>query len=768
MEQPQKERDVDYSPWLAAILVVARHYRLEISEENVRIAANLGKAEPVENVVRSMARQAGLVAKFTDFDPSMLSPWRLPLLVQLQGGQVGVVETTDGEGQLSVAFSGDRGASSRVKAASLMRHIASVVVLRPASNVADARVDDYIKPQEKHWFRSIILRDLKPYGHVMIATTVANMLALAGILFSKQVYDRVIPAESIPTLYVLFSGVIIAILFDFVMRVNRIRITDLLGKRADIRVSDLVFGHAVRLRNSARPKSTGAFISQIRELERVRELVTSTTILAMADMPFFFLFLAFMWYIAGPLALVPLTALLALILPGLLAQSKLARLAGESIRESSLRNAMLVETVQGIEDIKALQAEQRFQQQWNHYNAVTAESNLQLRGLIGRLVTWTHNVQSSVFAIIVLFGAPMVMAGDMTTGSLVAASILGSRMMAPMSQITQVLSRWQQARYALKGLDQIMQLPVDHPQDSRRVHLGSIGGNYQLRDASFKYGSECRLPALTVSALDIRAGEKIAILGRNGAGKSTMLQALSGYLEASSGEITLEGISLQHIDPADTRRDVGLLTQNATLFHGTLRENVTLGAPGATDREIIAALDMSSALEFVQKLPKGLDHVILEGGLGLSGGQRQSLLLARLFIRNPQVALLDEPTASLDDLTEKRFINKLQRWAVGRTLILATHRSSTLQLVDRILVVENGRLVLDEPKSIALKKLAEAKVSEANPSGATPGTATGTIKSSAQDTAVASARSKGKVQSQAAQTRLAGKEMTAGKERIDR
>ena len=710
-ESTTRKPVADYAQWLSAIVTVGKFYRLEFSEENVRIASHWGGYEPSESVVRGMARQAGLVAKFSDFDESMLSPWRLPLVVQLRGGQVGVIETSDGSGLLSVSFSGDSGAASQVKADTFTRHIESVVVLRPAHNVADARVDDYVKPQQKHWFRSIILRDLKPYGHVMVATTVANILALSGILFAKQVYDRVIPAESTPTLYVLFSGVMIAVLFDFVMRINRIRVTDLLGKRADIRVSDLVYGHAVRLRNSARPKSTGAFISQIRELERVREMVTSTTILAMADMPFFFLFLFFMWYIAGPLALVPLAALAALIIPGLLAQRKLARLAGESIRESSLRNAMLVETVQGMEDIKALQAEQRFQQQWNHYNAVTAESNLRLRGLIGRLVTWTHNVQSSVFALIVLFGAPMVMAGDMTTGSLVAASILGSRMMAPMSQITQVLSRWQQAKYALKGVDQLMQLPVDHPEGSRRVHLSSIGGNYQLRKAAFKYGSECGIPALEVESLNIKSGENIAILGRNGAGKSTLLQALSGFMEASEGEITLDGVSLEHIDPADTRRDIGLLTQNANLFHGTLRENVTLGAPGATDREIIAALDMSGAFEFVRKLPKGLDHLILEGGLGLSGGQRQSLMLARLFIRNPQVVLLDEPTASLDDITEKRFIGKLQRWAVGRTLILATHRSSTLQLVDRILVVDNGRLILDEPKAIALQKLASSRES---------------------------------------------------------
>ncbi|WP_231756876.1 type I secretion system permease/ATPase [Microbulbifer elongatus] len=700
--------NTDYSPWLAAVLSVAKYYRLDFSAENVRIAGNWSGEETTESVIRSMARQAGLVVRFTTFNSSMLSPWRLPLVVQLKGGQVGVIEAIDGDGKVALAFSGDEGANTSVDAEILKKEVTSVVVLRPSSNVADVRVDDYIKPQEKHWFRSIILRDLKPYGHVVIATTAANILALAGILFSKQVYDRVIPAESMPTLYVLFIGVVIAIVFTFLLQVTRIKITDLLGKRADIRVSDLVYGHAVRLRNSAKPKSTGVFISQIKELERVREMVTSTTILALADFPFFFLFLFVMWYVAGPLALVPLGALVLLVIPGLLAQKKLSSLVAEANRESALRNAMLVETIQGMEDIKALQAEQRFQQQWNHYNAVTSEASLKLRNLIGRLTTWTQNIQTSVFAVVVLIGAPMVMAGDLTTGSLVAASILGSRMMAPMSQITQVLSRWQQAKYALKGLDQIMQLPVDHPQGSKRVHIPNIAGNFTLTQAVFKYSADCALPALTVSKLHIRAGEKIAVLGRNGAGKSTLLQGLSGILEANQGEITLENVSLAHIDPADTRRDIGLLTQNSSLFHGTLRENITLGAPGATDREIVAALDMSGALEFVRKLSKGLDHMVLEGGLGMSGGQRQSLLLARLFIRDPSVVLLDEPTASLDDMTEKRFIRKLQKWAHGRTLIVATHRSSTLQLADRILVVENGELVLDAPKEDALSRLAQA------------------------------------------------------------
>lgn len=699
-----------YEGWIEAMLMVAKYYRLEYSQENVRLTAAWGHEKPIGEVLRSIARQLGMTLKTSQLKTRELTPWRLPLVVQFQDGQVGVVETIDNTGNLGVIYSGDQGVQSSLKRDELVEKVAVAVILRPAKSIPDARVDDYIKPYEKNWLRKIILRDLKPYGHVMLASLIANTLALAGIIFSRQVYDRVIPAESMPTLYVLFSGVLLALLFDFILRRSRVRITDLLGKRADMRASDRVFGHALRIKNTARPKSTGTFISQIRELEYVRELLTSTTVTAFADMPFFILFCFVFWYIAGSLVLVPIGAVILMVIPGLLMQRKLRSLANDSMRESSLRSAMLVETVQGMEDIKTLQAEPRFQNQWNHYNGVTADMNLRLRYVTNSLSVWSQTVQTGVFATVVFFGAPMVMAGDLTTGSLVAASILASRMMAPMTQITQVLSKWQQAKVATNSLNQIMERPVDNPDDAKRVHRPSILGNYDFRQATFKYAGEDRLPSLQVKQLSISAGERIAILGRNGAGKSTLLQAFSGLLEPQAGELLLDGVSLAHLDPADVRRDVGLLSQNSRLFHGTIRENLTLGAPNATDQALLDALEVSGANEFIRKLPDGLEHVILEGGMGLSGGQRQSLLLSRLIVREPTVILLDEPTASLDETTEKRFIRRLHTWLPGKTLVVATHRMSVLNLVERIIVVDSGHVVMDGSKEEILAKLSKKPV----------------------------------------------------------
>jgi len=492
-----------------------------------------------------------------DFTSSTLLQRQMPLVLQFDDGQVGVLQTVGDNDDLGIAYSGDGGLQSRITRQELVEHARKTLILRPLRAVRDARVDDYIKTYDKDWFTSIVLRDLRPYSYVMLASLVTSVLGLAGVLFSMQVYDRVIPAESMPTLYVLFGGVALALVFDLIMRMTRVRITDMLGKRADMRVSDLVFGHAIRLRNSVRPRSTGSFISQLKELEQVRDLITSSTATALADLPFFLLFLVIFWFIAGPLVAIPVVALFFMVVPGLLSQRKLARLANLSMRESSLRSAMLVETVQGLDDVKSLQAEQRFQQQWNQYNASCADANLKLRMLTNSLMSWSNTVQGSVFAVVVVFGAPMVMASDMTTGSLVAASILSSRMMAPMAQLTQILTRWQQAKVALQSLNRIMELPVDHAEGSKRVHLPVVRGDYVLNQAAFQYADDSPAPALVVADLKIRPGERIAVLGRNGAGKSTLLQALAGMMDLQAGSISLDGVALGQIDPADVRRDVG-------------------------------------------------------------------------------------------------------------------------------------------------------------------------------------------------------------------
>lgn len=690
------------SNWAHAISHVAAHYRVVCSPGTIQANAPWFKDKGLLSALTQLSRQAGLSFHLLSAPELAIAQWRLPVIVDLKNGQLAVIEHFDGEDTVDIYVIDNDRQTNRVALSELLPQIRFVAALRPLSALKDSRVDAYISRFSPDWLKQLVMQDWRPYGPVMFAAFLVNVLSLSGIIFSMQVYDRVIPAQSYPTLYVLASGVMLAVVFGFLLRVARGHIMDVLGKRADMRVSDRVFSHALRLRNSAVPRSTGSFISQLRELEQIREMITSSTISTIVDLPFFFMFIIVLAIIAPQLAWIAPVAAVLMVLPGILLQKKLAMLANQSAHESTLRNAVLVESVQGLEDIKLMQAENRFLQQWNSYIRITAESGLRTRQLSQGLISWGITIQSLVYAAVILFGAPLVIEGDMTTGAMVAASMLASRMIAPMANLCGVLARWQQVKAAKQGLDSIMQLPVETQRDESLVHQDIFHGHYLFENAQFRYHSDDQRIPLRITRLEIQQGERVAVLGRNGAGKSTLLQALAGGVDLVSGDVRLDNLSMTQIDMADLRRNIGFLSQNARLFYGTLRENLTLGAPHASDEAIFEVLEISGAGNFVKHLPKGLDHAIMEGGAGLSGGQRQSILLARMLLRSPNIVLLDEPTASLDDHTEREFIQRLGQWLGNRTLIVATHRVPMLELVERVLVLKEGQLVMDAPKAQAL------------------------------------------------------------------
>lgn len=699
-----------HQSWIAALAEAARHYHLTVPREAIRqFSAHLGPSAGDKDVMDAAARM-GLVLEYRAPDAKFPEFNKFPLIAELDDGSVILLTNLGsmGDAQFQMPMldpAGSAAPQNQMPMDALLPRIRRFGAARPAKSVPDARVDAYIRPFQPHWLRQILMQDIRFYANVLVASLLANFLAFGSVIFSMQVYDRVVPAQSFPTLYILFSGVMLALFFEFMLRRLRMTIIDVLGKRADLIMSDRIFGRALRIRSEARPKSTGTFISQLRDMEQVREMLTSTTVAAIADLPFFLLFLLLFWVIAGWLVLVPIGALLVLVVPGMLMQRRLQAYASEGMRESSLRNAMLVEAVQRIDDIKMLQAEAKFEQQWNMTNETTSQISLKLRQLTNILTVWTQSVQTGTFTVIILFGAPMVMKGDMTTGALVGASILGSRMLAPLAQLTQVFSRLQHAKVGIKSLNAIMQLPVDSPEQVQRIALPAPRGDYQLRGASYRYGDAMMPIVLSIRNLHIRSGEKIALLGRNGAGKSTLLQALSGLITPVAGEALLDDLAMQHIDPADIRHATGYVAQNSALFHGTIRDNLVIGAPRASDQDILAALTMVGADVFIRKLPNGLAYPVMEGGKGLSGGQIQALLLARMIIRQPKIALLDEPTAAMDEMAERQFIRHFRHWSANRTVVVATHRAKVLDMVDRIIMLQNGEIIMDDKKESAIERM---------------------------------------------------------------
>ncbi|MDR6349697.1 type I secretion system permease/ATPase [Pantoea sp. SORGH_AS_0659] len=695
---------------IAAMLRVAARFGKPADgstlRQQMRWFQHLAPTQQLERLARLLGLHLMLV-------PHSKLRWRqeiVPVLLLLENGSVALIEEVDSNGGVRywLSESGDVVRAGQLQDL-LMQADIQVGVVGVAARARDARIDEFVQPYQPHWFWHHFRGMKRRIAEISLASLVGNVLALAGILFSMQVYDRVIPAQSLPTLWVLFAGVVLAAAIEYLIRLMRTQVSDLMGKRIDLKISAMLFARAMNIRNEARPRSTGSFIAQLREIDQVRELLTSTTVNAAADLPFVLLFLLIMASIGGWLVLIPLLAIPLIVIPGLLVQIPMARLAQEGLRESALRQAVLVETLEGVEDIKALQAEPYFQRQWEQTHEVSASISNQQRLWGARLTGWSASVQQLTYAGMLVFGVYLVLDNQITTGTLVACSLLSSRTIAPLMQLTMVFSRWQHAKSAMKGLDELLKKPLDQPDHATLAHCPVLSGHYLLQNVHYRYEEESGNSVLNIPQLQITPGERVAILGKVGAGKSTLLKMLAGQARASQGKVLVDGVDLTCIDPVDLRRQLGWLSQDARLFFGTLRQNLLLGNPHASEQEMLQALRISGALALVQQDAASLDRIIHEGGRGLSGGQRQMVLLSRLILRQPQVVLLDEPTAAMDEQLEAQVIRQLAQWVTGRTLVLVTHRPALLRMVDRIIVMDNGRIVADGARDEILRHAASKK-----------------------------------------------------------
>lgn len=557
----------------------------------------------------------------------------------------------------------------------------------------DQRADDLVVPAKKHWFWSEVFREKRNLMEVAFAAAVANFLAIVTSLFAMQVYDRVVPNLAFATLWVLAAGVVLAVCLEVSLRLARGQLMDAVGQRLDLKLSSTIFSRALSIRMENRPKSTGSFSNQVREFDSVRDFFTSTTIGALSDIPFIFFFVALIALIGGPVVWVLLAAIPTIVIFGLLMQRPLAELSQRHMKEGAIRNGLLFEALSNPETVKSLGLENKFQHTWEGYSKILSQNSVRMRGLANLLSFGTTGVQQLVSVFVIVAGVYQIAQGNMTVGGLIACSILASRTVAPLAQLAAIFGRWQQMRSALRGIEAIMDAPVDRPDNRTFLHRPRLVGDYTLENVQFSH-DEVSNPAIDKISMRLEAGSGIAILGGNGSGKSTLLRMLAGLCHASEGRVLLDGADIKQIDVGDLRKNIGYLPQAPALFFGTLRENLLAGLAPVDDEVLLEALAFSGGANLVRNHPLGLDRQISEGGGGISGGQRQSVGLARIWLRDPRIVILDEPTSALDTTTEALVLSNMKPWLEKRTLILATHRRSLLNLTDSAFVLRDGQIVV--------------------------------------------------------------------------
>jgi ATP-binding cassette subfamily C protein LapB len=559
-----------------------------------------------------------------------------------------------------------------------------------------------------HWFWGQFGRFKRQLGEVALGSFVANLLAVAVALFSLQVYDRVIPHQSEATLWVLAAGAGLALLMEAFIKIARARLMDGAGRQIELSVLHVLMDRILGMRSDVKGQAPNQTFSAMREFGSVREFFTASTIGTIADIPFIFVFLFIVASIAGNVVWILVLGGILMVIPGFLMQKKMIRLTEETQGASAKSSRLLHETIFELDTLKTQRGEDRVMRVWSELNALSAMKSSEQRRLASTLTFWSQGVQQATYVAAVIMGAYLVFAGQFTVGSIIAVGILTGRTLSPLSQLAGTMARWGNVKSALDGLEGIAQVAQDAEEGRSYLRRDTLRGHYELRDLTFRY-EEDGAPTLDIKGLAILPGQRVAVLGVNGSGKSSLLKVLSGLYAPETGRALLDGTEMSQIEPRDMRRLVGYLGQDVRLFAGTLRDNLNLTMLERDDARLMQALEFAGLGPFVQAHHKGLDLEIKDNGGGLSIGQRQSIGWARLWLQDPKICLLDEPTAALDQTLEATLMSRLGTWMEGRTVVVATHRAPILALTTRTLVLQNGRMTIDGPKDQVLSHLASQR-----------------------------------------------------------
>ncbi|QXH34510.1 type I secretion system permease/ATPase [Pseudomonas muyukensis] len=710
LQSAQPRLDVD-DPLLDGLLILCKLHGCPASRASLCSGLPLAEQRLGLALLPRAAARAGLQARLLQRELSTISPLNLPVLLILNDGRSAVLQRWGDNGRALLLPCEAEGGEQWVEPQTLAAaYSGQALFARPRHSLEDVRAP--LIPRVNAWFRDTLRHSRWLYGDALLASLLINLLGLMVPLFVMQTYDRVVPNQAVSTLWVLVAGLFIGTAFELVLRMVRAHLLDQAGKKTDLILSATLFERITGMSMKARPATIGGFAQSIHDFQGLREFLTAVTLTSIIDLPFVALMLLVIGLLGGWLVLIPLVAFPVAVGLALFIQVRLRDTVQKSLSLGAVRQALLIETLGGLETLKACGAESERQYQWEHTNGAIARLDAHARNLSSLASNGTLFIQQFCGMATIVAGVYSIIAGNLSVGALVASYMLGSRVLAPLGQIAGLITRYQQAQLTMRSTDALMSLPQEREARQQALAHTTLHGGISVSHATFRYPGQVA-PALNDVSVNLKPGERIGIIGRSGSGKSSLARLLMGFHHPDEGQVLLDNLDLRQLDIADLRSQIGYVAHDLPLLAGSLRDNLTLGARHVSDARMLEVAELTGVSELARQHPQGFDRPVGERGQLLSGGQRQAVLLARALLLEPPILILDEPTSHMDNSSEEQLRQRLLEWVPGKTLLLVTHRTSMLSLVDRLLVLDNGKIVADGPKEAVVDALRKGRIGAA-------------------------------------------------------
>jgi len=691
-------------PLLDSLVILTQHFGTPCSADALAAGLPITDANLPPDLLPQAASRAGLSAKLNRKGLDQIPAMLLPCILLLKDQKACVLQELDLEGNEAVISIPETGGQEKMTIEALETQYVGYLFLIKQQYRDSRQTNLDLYQHNEHWLWTAIKSGIPIYRDVIIATILINIFALVSPLFVMNVYDKVVPNLAFESLWVLAAGAGLAYVFDLILKQLRGYLVDVAGKKIDITMSAKLFSKVIGIPLEARSPSVGATAKQVSEFDTIRDFLSSATITAIVDLPFALFFMLIIWLVAGDLVAFPIIATVLIIGYTLILQPKLKHAIEESSKFASLRHAHLIESLTAIESIKANGAEGIVQKAWQQMLGHTSHWNMKSKTISNSVSNVaSFIVQVAVIGVIVL-GVYRVSENMISMGAIIASVMLSSRAISPMAKIASLLTRSNHTLSAMSAIDNIMKQDGEFENKGQLINVNRLKGQIEAEQLGFNYPN-VEKPALYPLNIKLKPGEKVAIIGRNGSGKTTLAKILLGLYNPTTGTLRFDGLNHRQIHPSDLRRNFGYLPQEVVLFHGTVRDNILFGTRQVTEYQLIRAVQLSGVNLFTDLEGDGLDMQVGEGGQALSRGQRQSIALARAILNDPPFLLLDEPTASLDARAEMQFVRSMKLTGKNRTMLLITHKMQILNLVDRVIVLDRGRLIADGPRDEVLAQL---------------------------------------------------------------